>query len=617
MKSHERRAAAQKSKATSDGASRPARLYQAGMRHLQAGRQLDAQICCQQALAVDPNHADTFHLMGLLALQAQQYDLAAEWFARAIRQGPKPQYLLSLGAVLRQQGRLEEALKAVDEAVQLKPDDACAWKQLGDVLADVKRGEQALASYQQALRLNPGDWEAAEKTGCLLSQLGRLEEALGYLRLSDQLQPNSAATLQMCALVLYTLKRFEEALTEIRKAQALDPADLDICNNLGVFLQRLGRHEEALSWFDRALEIRPDFITAFTNKAYSLTYLHRFAEAFAVYDASSIVAPGNAEVAWSRALLQLLTGNFEAGWLGREARWKVPSLTIARLDTPQPLWLGKGPIAGKTILILTDEGFGDAIQFARYVPMVAALGARVILVVSDALWPLFSGLAGVAQCLPLSVAKLPSFDMYCPISSLPLAFATRLETIPSTTPYLPAPAKSRLQVWEDRLGPHDKLRVGLAWSGNPNHKDDHNRSLPLSALAPILDCDATFVSLQKDLRPDDAPFLRQRSDIVDLTAHLTDFAATAALVSCLDLVISVDSAVAHLAGALARPTWIILPSTPDYRWLLDRDDSPWYPTARLFRQSDSSGYGRLIERARAELSGWIAVWSEQARDQRG
>jgi hypothetical protein len=245
--------------------------------------------------------------------------------------------------------------------------------------------------------------------------------------------------------------------------------------------------------------------------------------------------------------------------------------------------------------------------------MVAALGARVILVASDALCPLLSGLAGVAQCLPLSAGSLPSFDLYCPIASLPLAFGTRLETIPSETPYLRAPAQFRLQAWEARLGAHDKLRVGLAWSGNPAHRDDHNRSLPLRALLPLLDCDATFVSLQKDLRSDDSTVLQERSDIVDLTAHLTDFAETAALVSCLDLVISVDTGVAHLAGALARPAWILLPYTPDYRWLLDRDDSPWYPAARLFRQGETRDYGSVIERVRAELGARIAVWSEQAR----
>jgi hypothetical protein len=276
------------------------------------------------------------------------------------------------------------------------------------------------------------------------------------------------------------------------------------------------------------------------------------------------------------------------------------------------LWLGKEPVAGKTVLIHVDEGFGDTIQFARYVPMVAALGAHVVLIVPDALQPLLAGLSGVAECHPMSTDKLLAFDLYCPISSLPLAFGTRLETIPSATSYLPAPAPWRLQAWEDRLGPHDRLRVGLVWSGNPKHKDDHNRSIALSGLSPLLNLDASFVSLQKELRPGDAATLRD-SGILDLTAQLTDFVETAALVCCLDLVITVDTSVAHLAAALGRPTWILLPYKPDYRWLLDRDDSPWYPTVRLFRQTTTREYVSVIDRVQAALRERIAAWSKPAR----
>ena len=258
------------------------------------------------------------------------------------------------------------------------------------------------------------------------------------------------------------------------------------------------------------------------------------------------------------------------------------------------------PIDGKTILIRIDEGLGDSIQFARYVPMVAALGARVILVVAEAAHPLLEKLPGVSQCLPVTTETLPAFDMHCPMCSLPLAFGTRLDTIPSV-PYLPAPDAARVQAWETRLGPRTKLRVGLVWSGNPKHGNDHNRSIPLLMLAPLLDTDATFVSLQKDPRADDRTLLRERTDILDLTADLTDFVETAALISCLDLVITVDTSVAHLAGALGCPTWILLPFVPDYRWLLDRDDSPWYPTVRLFRQTETREYGSVVERVRREL----------------
>jgi hypothetical protein len=197
--------------------------------------------------------------------------------------------------------------------------------------------------------------------------------------------------------------------------------------------------------------------------------------------------------------------------------------------------------------------------------------------------------------------------MYCPVSSLPLAFGTRLENIPSAFPYLPVSAESRVQAWEDRLGARDRLRVGLVWSGNPKHDNDHNRSIPLRLLTPILDADATFVSLQKDPRPDDRATLLERTEIIDLTAHLADFAETAALVSCLDLVISVDTSIVHLAGALGCPTWILLPYRPDWRWLLDRDDSPWYPTVRLFRQSAAREYGSVVDRIRTELLAMISA----------
>jgi ADP-heptose:LPS heptosyltransferase len=274
----------------------------------------------------------------------------------------------------------------------------------------------------------------------------------------------------------------------------------------------------------------------------------------------------------------------------------------------QPGWLGQQPVKGKTILICSDEGLGDSIQFARYIPALANRGAQIILFVSDPLVPLLSGLPGVSQSFPLSARALPGFDMHCPMGSLPLAFATRLDTIPSPRSYLPAPPEVRVRAWQDRLehGPRNRLRVGLVWSGNPKHKNDRNRSISLRAFSRLLDTDASFVSLQKDPRPDDKVVLLERTDIVDLTDDLTDFAETAALVSCLDLVISVDTSVAHLAAALGRPTWILLPHTPDYRWLLGRDDSPWYPTVRLFRQTETREYDSVLDRLRNELQALIA-----------
>jgi tetratricopeptide (TPR) repeat protein/ADP-heptose:LPS heptosyltransferase len=616
MNRHQRRAAGKNQRTASGaGAMSAAALCELGHRHLQAGRTLDAQLCCQQALAMDSGFADALHLVGQLSLRTEQADHAIEWFSRAVQRDPKPAYLLSLGNALRRQGRLEEAFRPLDRAVEIDIESAEAWKALAGLLADLKRHNEATLSFQHVLKLDPRDGDAAYQAGLLLFQSGKPEDALALLDRSDQLQPNHAPTAQMRGLVLQILGRVEEAHVEMCRAHALDPDEADTCNNMGVFLRKLGRPEEALTWFDKALSLRPDFTAAHGNKAYTLGSLHRFDEALAIYAAVKAANPGNTEMDWNAALLQLLTGNFEAGWAGREARWNVPGLPIAKYSFWQPMWLGKEPVNGKTILIYQDEGLGDAIQFARYVPMVAALGARVTLLVADSLVPLLSGLPGVAECIPRSADRHLAFDTYCGVGSLPLAFDTRLETIPANVPYFPAPDQSRVQAWRQRLGPHDKLRVGLVWSGNPKHGDDHNRSLALRALSPLFALDATFVSLQKDPRPEDQASLRERPGIVDPTAHLTDFAETAALLSCLDLVVTVDTSMAHLAGAMACPTWILLPYTPDYRWLLDRDDSPWYPTARLFRQDESRDYRSVIDRIRTELGARIAAWSPPAGEE--
>jgi tetratricopeptide (TPR) repeat protein len=603
MNRHERRAAAKKSGSSPKPSEcgTPTQPSEAGLAHLRAGRHLDAQICCQQALAANSNDPDALYLMGLLSLHAKQYDHAAGWISRAIQQTSTAEYLAALATALQHQGKLAEALKALDEAIQLKTDDARLWKARGSLCTELKLSSEALHSFQHALKLAPHDCDIATQCGMLLYRMGRLEEAYLHFDRCAGLQPN-VQTLYRRGRVLIDLGKPEQALLDHQRAHALDPASPHICNNAGVILRSLGREEEALQWFDRAVALQPDFVEALNNKAVSLGQLQRFDEAFATYRRVKALAPDNAEIDWNVAILHLLTGNFAAGWAGHEARWKrahrqpYPEFT-------QPKWLGEEAVEGKTILVCTDEGLGDTIQFARYVPMLAARGARVILLVSDPLVSLFSGLPGMWQCFPLSAfPTLPAFDMHCPMSSLPLAFGTRLDTIPSATSYLPAPARERIEAWDKRLGARHKLRVGLVWSGNPKHKNDHNRSISFRRLLRRLDgIDASFVSLQKEPRPDDRAALSERADIIDPSADLNDFSDTAALVSCLDLVITVDTSVAHLAGALGCQTWILLPYTPDWRWLLDRDDSPWYPNVRLFRQSETRGYDAVLDRVRAEL----------------
>jgi tetratricopeptide (TPR) repeat protein len=586
----------------------PAAFFKAGLRLLQVGQLQAAEQCGRQALALDARHADSLHLMGLLSLLAKQHAIAIEWFAEAIRQNPGvADYFFNLASALRQQGRVDEAIRSLDRGLTLQGGHAEGWYAMGELLKREKRIDEAIMSYDMAFKVKATYWEAAYAAAQLLFEADRYEEALALFSRSADINPNQSEAFNYITRCCWELRRFEEALSFGNRALALAPGDPEINKNLGRLAQQFDRHEEAIGWFDRAIALRPDFAAAHNDRSTSLLALLRIDEAFAAVDRAIAIDPECSLCHWNKALLQLLVGDF-SGWERREWGRKSDRIDLVDRKFRQRRWLGEAQIAGKTILLHSDEGLGDTIQFVRYAPLVAQRGARVILEVQDALHSLLSGIDGVSLCLPKSAGALPDFDLYCPLSGLPLAFDTELETIPTAPSYLPPVPEARLREWQMRLGAHDRLHVGLVWSGNPNHGNDHNRSMSAQMMSGIIDDRARFYSLQKNPRPEDAATLAGRSDIVDLTGHLTDFVETAALIACLDLVVTVDTGVAHLAGALGKPTWILLPHVPDYRWLLGRDDSPWYPTARLFRQDERRDYAPVLARMREELDVLIAAF---------
>jgi tetratricopeptide (TPR) repeat protein len=486
----------------------------------------------------------------------------------------------------------------------------------GQAYIDAGRHLEALQCYLKLVKILPNSWDAGFKCGVLLFELQRYEEALSFLDRCQKQQPSDATTLYMCARTLRMMRRFEEAIVVSEQAEVLAPHDPNVFNNAGIILHCLCRDKEAIDRFDRAILLKPSFLDAIINKANSLVQLQRFTEALSCYALAKSLAPDDTTIDWNVAYLKMVTGDFAAGWIGRESRWTKKVAPLPYPKFPTPMWLGQEPVAGKTILVYADEGLGDTIQFARYLPLLAAHGARVVLVADHALHSLMSRLSGVALFVPKSEgASVPRFDLHCALSSLPLAFSTRVDTVPSAKAYFPPIAAEEKLAWETRLGDRQGMRIGLAWSGNQLHVNDHNRSVPLNMMARLVSGDAQFVSLQKDPRPADRTILGERSDIADHTSHMTDFSATAALVACLDLVITVDTSVAHLAAAFGRPTWILLPHTPDYRWLLDRDTSPWYPTVRLFRQDARRDYQIVIERIRAELVQQIRSFAGASFDQ--
>jgi tetratricopeptide (TPR) repeat protein len=586
----------------------PAAYFEAGLRLLQAGRLAESEHCGRQALALDADHADSLHLMGLLSLLAKQPALAVEWFAQAIRQNANvADYFFNLATALKEQARFDEAIKSLDRGLVLQPGRAEGWYAMGELLQHEKRLDEAIISYEMALTVNESYREAANASGLLHFETRRYEAALARFTRSAEIDPSQPGAFNDIGRCHWALRQFEAALAAGFKAVALAPDSPELTYNVGVLLQKLDRHAEALIWFDKALALRPDFAPVLGDRSTSLLALRRIGEAFAAIDRAIAIDPDCPLYRLSKSHLQLVTGDF-TGWEGRERGRKCGFENYIDRKFTKPQWFGEEPIAGKTILLHGDEGYGDTIQFVRYAPLVAQRGARVILEVQSALHSLLSGIESVSLCRPTSDDELADFDLHCPLSALPLAFNTRLDTIPARPSYLPALPEAKIREWHARLGAHDRLRVGLVWSGSPTHGNDRSRSTTLRMISAILDPHARFYSLQKEPRGEDQATLAERTDIIDLTTHLTDFVETAALISCLDLVITVDTSVAHLAAALGRPTWILLPFSPDFRWLLDRHDNPWYPSARLFRQDERHDYASVMERVREALQVLIGAF---------
>ncbi|SHG88543.1 tetratricopeptide repeat protein [Bradyrhizobium erythrophlei] len=506
--------------------------------------------------------------------------------------------LLQTGLKHQQAGRLTEAEACYRRVLAAHPDHADALHLLGVIAHQVGRRDLAVELIGQAIKQNGHNPVYFSNLGVVLKDQGKLDEAMTAYRQAIRLRPDYAEAYSNLGYALWDQGKLDEAVAACRQAIRFNPGLAEAHSNLGIALKGRGRLDEAVAAAREAIRIRPDFADAHSNLGIALKDQGKLEEAIAACRQAIRFNPDFADAHWNESLLSLLTGDFERGWAKSEWRWKSGSSGLSRRNFTQPLWLGAETLDRQSILLHSEQGLGDTIQFCRYAPLVAARGARVILEVQEPLRELMSGLAGVSHCVSKGEA-LPDFDLHCPLLSLPLAFGTRLDTIPSTTPYLCAPVHG--QDWEARLGPKDRTRIGLVWSGNPAHRDDRKRSIELNALSPLFDVAATFVSLQKDLRVGDEAALTERSNIINLGQSLESFADTAALISHLDLVISVDTSVAHLAGALGRPVWVLLPFVPDWRWLLGRDDSPWYPTARLFRQADTCDWRGVVDRVRTAL----------------
>ena len=543
----------------------------------------------------------------------QRGELAAAeaLYRRVLQAAPRqPDALHLLGVLTAQSGRPEEAIALIEAAIAEAPGDATFHANLGRACKAAGLAAGALAAFDRALALGAADPGVFNDRGNLLLARDRPEEALASLDRALALRPDYAEALNNRGNALRALDRNQDALESYDRAIALRPDFADAFSNRGNLLQDLDRHEEALSSHDRAIALRPDHVDALANRGVALRALGRHAQALASYDRALALSPAHATARSNRSLCLLQMGEMARGWVEHEWRWQTPRMEAGGRRFAQPPWRGAEDPAGKTILLHAEQGFGDTLQFCRYVAPVSARGGRVVLEAARPLARLLARLDGVAEVISRG-DPLPPFDLHCPLMSLPLAFATTLESIPP--PARLAVDQASVAAWRRRLAALPGRHVGLVWRGSPlkRHPEDRaadrRRSITLAHFAPLAAVPGvSFVSLQKGEAARQTAAPPPGLTVHDFTGELGDFADTAALVAALDLVISVDTAVAHLAGTLDRPVWILTPFDADWRWLLGRSDSPWYPTARLFRQPRPGDWGTVMVQVETALRGFAA-----------
>ena len=514
-----------------------------------------------------------------------------------------------LGAALLKLGDCEQSALELERALAISPRMAEVWTHRGQALARLGRHAPALACFQQAATLAPaapGNWNEA---GLQQLALDAVAEALDSFDRAVELDPRFAAAWSNRGLALDRLRRAEEALAAHRQAARLAPDSAPIQCNLARALLEHGRFEDALSSYRGVAQREERNEAAWRGVAAALTALGRLPEAIEACDraldcAASAAKGGKglpyagafAELRFNRSLLRLTLGDYAGGWRDFEYRPSVAELPTGP-DRPVA-WEPGVPLHGRSILLRHEQGVGDTLQFCRFVPRLAAQGARVTLQVPAALHGLLRGLEGVDRILAMD--ELPvGVDLHCPLPGLPFRLGVSLQDLPGAVPYLSAPTADAAS-WQARLGKRERPRIGLAYSGNPDHRNDAARSLPARCLPQLLSDRYEWHLLQKEVSPADETVLAGLP-IRDHRARLEDFSDTAALAQAMDIVVSVDTSVAHLAGALGRPLRVLLPCVPDWRWLLEREDSPWYPTARLFRQTRHGDWESPIRRLRQAL----------------
>ena len=539
--------------------------YATAMGHYNAGRFREAEVLLERVLAAVPDQPQALHMLAI---------------------------------VMHHLGRGTGGIEVMRHAIDLRPDDAGLRSNLGAMLAGSGDLDGGIVELRKAVALNPDLADGHNNLGNALKRQGNAEQAIAEYRKAIACRSDFAEAHNNLGASLQEKRRFDEALVELAQAIRIRADYPEAHNNMGNVLQDLGRPDEAIQSYRKAITARPNYAEAHYHLGVALRSLNRLGDAMTEFRTAMELRPTYAEALWAVGFLMLLQGDFHNGWRALEARLQLAYKPLL-FDMAESAWDGSS-LQGKTILVYGEQGLGDNIQFVRYVAMVRARGGNVVLACPSPLKRLFQTSFGIEQ-IATERDPVPLGDVRCAMLSLPRLFQTTLDTIPAQVPYLgvmPALAER----WRQRLASvPGRLKVGLVWAGNRLHLNDRNRSVPLADFAAIARLPGVrLISLQKGSAATD--IATAGIDITDWTTEVSDFADTAALVANLDLVISVDTAVAHLAGALAKPTWTLLPFAPDWRWMLNRPDSPWYPTMRLFRQPIPGDWATPLRQITQELT---------------
>lgn len=512
-----------------------------------------------------------------------------------------------LGVVLQAAGELDQAIDRFRQVVAIEPDFVDAWYALGTALQAQGRLTDAAEAYRRAVSIDDNFLPAHINHGAALLALSRPVEAAHSLHRAVAIAPDSIEARANLAHAQLALGDVEAASAILQPLAALRPDSAPIILALADALQAQGKLDDSIGLYRRALSLNPRLATAHLNLGNALRALGQREEARAQFREAIAIKPDFAAAHFNEACELLADGNFTEGFRQYEWRLRLNGTPIRTFG--RPLWSGDAAaIDGRCILLHAEQGLGDTLQFVRYAPRIASLGARIVLEVQPALRDLIARTFPEMQVVAQGDA-LPEFDFHCPLLSLPRVLGTTLRSVPTGPPYIAADAR-HAERWAARLDGRSRLKVGLVWAGNRGHANDRNRSLDFARLAPLLrDTSCAFYSLQVGPRAADLHQIPGTVD--DLSAELTDFEQTAAALANLDLVLSVDTSVCHLAGAMGRPTWVLLPFAPDWRWLRARDDSPWYPTMRLFRQRAPGDWDTVVLR----LARAIAAWPRPTADQ--